>query len=277
MPLLSNGPARMLGRPRRPPVPVPQLGPELIVNGGFDADANWSKGGGWTIGGGVATYAPAGGALLGQAGVLVAGGWYSAQFSVAAYASNSIAVAFGNATMVGVYRSGLGIYQDTGRSGGTALNFYPAPAASLSIDNVSVRQITLSSMFSASAYGTHRVTRARVTVALGCRAGVVCNMDSATNPQNFVIASHNGQTARLTKCVAGTYTELISQSVAYVAGAFVEVRRLAGTDTWQLFYNGAQVGNNQTISDAGIVGNTLHGYFNTYSGNVLSEFSCVAA
>jgi hypothetical protein len=77
--------------------------------------------------------------------------------------------------------------------------------------------------------------------------------------------------------VAGTYTELISTAVAYSAGAFVEVRRLAGTDTYQLFYNGSQVGTDQTISDAAISAATLHGYFNTFASNTVSQFSCVPA
>ena len=49
---------------------------------------------------------------------------------------------------------------------------------------------------------------------------------------------------------------------------------MLGTNLYQLWYNGAQVGTTQTIADAAIIGATLHGYFNTYSGNTVSDFAC---
>jgi hypothetical protein len=150
--------------------------------------------------------------------------------------------------------------------------------AEVRADDVSLKPLTLTSLFGTLDYGlTHATTKANVTVVSATRAGVVANLDSAASPANFVIASHDGTTARLTKCVAGTYTELISAAATYVAGAAIEIRRTASSNTYQLFYNGAQVGTDQTISDAGIVSNTLHGYFNTYSGNTLAAFSCVAS
>jgi hypothetical protein len=148
---------------------------------------------------------------------------------------------------------------------------------SLYVDDVSVKPITLASMFSTRPYSTHATTKAAVTLVSGTRAGVVCNLDNAASPANFVIASHDGSVARLTKCVAGTYTELISTAVAYSAGAFVEVRRAAGGNDYELYYNGSKVGTTQTIADAGITGNVLGGYFNTYDGNTVLGFSSVPA
>jgi hypothetical protein len=143
-------------------------------------------------------------------------------------------------------------------------------------DDFSVKPITLASMFSARPYSTHVTVKAMATIVAGTRAGVVCNLDSASAPGSFVIASvDSAGTARLTKCVAGTYTELISTAVTYVAGAFVEIRRLAGTTTYRLFYAGSQVGTDQTIADSQIVSNVLCGMFNTFSGNSLTGFSCV--
>ena len=49
------------------PEPV-VIGPEFVTNGTFDTDTDWTKGTGWTISGGVASFATAGsGANLGQA------------------------------------------------------------------------------------------------------------------------------------------------------------------------------------------------------------------
>jgi hypothetical protein len=141
---------------------------------------------------------------------------------------------------------------------------------------MSLKAINLASMFSTRAYFTHATTRAACTIIGNTWAGVVCNLDSASSPANFVIASHDGTTCRLTKAVAGVYTELVAETVAYSAGAFVEVRRLAGND-YELYYNGSKVGTTQTIADAGIIGNTLAGYFNTYDLNTVANFTCVRA
>jgi hypothetical protein len=51
--------------------------PNVVLNGGFDADTNWSKGTGWTISGGVAVKAPGTGSVLGQAAAGVAGRTYN--------------------------------------------------------------------------------------------------------------------------------------------------------------------------------------------------------
>jgi hypothetical protein len=168
-------------------------------------------------------------------------------------------------------------YLHTGRASATFANIKrgSAASASLYIDAISCKAITLASMFSTRLYGTHVTVKAMATIVAGTRAGVVCNLDSATVPSSFVIASVDGTSARLTKAVAGTYTELLTVGVTYVPGAYVEIRRLAASNTYRLFYNNAQCGADQTIADAQIVSNTLCGYFQTYSGNQLSGFSCV--
>jgi hypothetical protein len=51
--------------------------PNVLLNGGFDTDTNWSKGTGWTISGGVAVKAPGTGSILGQAAAGVAGRTYN--------------------------------------------------------------------------------------------------------------------------------------------------------------------------------------------------------
>ena len=75
--------------------------------------------------------------------------------------------------------------------------------------------------------------------------------------------------AQLVRCVAGVYTDIISASVTYAAGATLRVIK-DGT-SYSLYYNNIQVGTTQTISDAGIVDNTIHGLFSTYSGNTLDN------
>lgn len=135
-------------------------------------------------------------------------------------------------------------------------------------------QLTPFFFFNLGEYYTHAATKISATVVAGNRGGVVVNLDSATSPANFITASHDGTTARLIKCVAGEFTELIAVEVAYVAGAYVEVRRTLGTNTYQFWYNDTQVGEDQTIADAGIISNILHGTYNAFVGNILTNFSC---
>lgn len=60
-----------------------ELGPELVTNGDFDTDTNWTKEAVWTIAGGVAQ---ANGSTTGniyQPGILTVGKWYKIKFDVA--------------------------------------------------------------------------------------------------------------------------------------------------------------------------------------------------
>jgi len=62
---------------------VPKTGPELVVNGGFDADTDWTKGTGWTIAAGVASFTATGSTSnLSQDVGLVAGTVYSVAVTV---------------------------------------------------------------------------------------------------------------------------------------------------------------------------------------------------
>jgi hypothetical protein len=141
-------------------------------------------------------------------------------------------------------------------------------------DDFSVKAISLPSLFATIAGASSNQTAAAkiATLTTGIQSGVVALLDSASNPQNFLIAYHNGTSVLLDKCVAGTYTNLITTTVAFTANAQIEIRRPSG-NTFQLWYNGTQRGTDQTVSDAGIISNTRYGLFSTHSANTFSEFS----
>lgn len=142
-------------------------------------------------------------------------------------------------------------------------------------DDVSLKALTLSTLFATINNGlTHCDVSAKATLVAGTHAGVVANLDSVSSPANFVIAYHDGTSVYLDKCVGGTYTNLISAAVAYSAGAIIRIVRPAGTNTFQLWYNGVQRGADQSVSDAGIVSNTRHGLFSAYDGNSLDDYAC---
>ncbi|KKS80326.1 MAG: hypothetical protein UV55_C0042G0001, partial [Candidatus Gottesmanbacteria bacterium GW2011_GWC1_43_10] len=147
-------------------------------------------------------------------------------------------------------------------------------------DNLTLKPLTLSSLFSSvSTSDKDVVASADVTMTAGTQAGVVTNLDSASSPANFLIAYHDGTRVKLDKNVAGTYTNLISAIATYSAGATLRVITYhsdASTLKVRVYYNNALVGTEQTVTDAGIISNTLHGLFSTYSGNTFDNFTLFA-
>ena len=103
-------------------------------------------------------------------------------------------------------------------------------------------------------------------------AGVIMNADSATNPVNYVVFLVNGDrnNSYLFKIVGTTVTQVATTAITYADGANVELRK-SGT-TYQMYYNGAQVGANQTISDSELVDNTIHGMFSTSANSSCDYF-----
>lgn len=152
-----------------------------------------------------------------------------------------------------------------------------AASSSLYFDDASTKVPTRSTLFATFDSGNKDATiKADWTSRTGVLTGIVRNVDSASNPQNFVFAAINGLgSIYLFKFVAGTPTRVATLAAAYVAGATLEVRKSG--NTFQVFYNGVQVGSDQTISDAGIVNNTIHGLFSTDPQSQCDFFSAAAA
>lgn len=139
-------------------------------------------------------------------------------------------------------------------------------------DNLQLQTLTLSTLF-ASLESSVADILIDIDIAVdpaGTQAGVVMNLDDVATPANFVIAYHDGTNAILEKCVAGTYTGVISAAAAFSADATLRVIK-DGT-SYSLYWNNVQVGTTQTISDAGIVDNTIHGMFSTLAANRLDNF-----
>ena len=295
MPLLSSGPSRFLGGGGIA-TPVPTLGAELLADGGFE---NWAsatdltswietKAGSSTINqessvvhGG--TYAVRltidssnNNADVSQNGVTTANVWHLLLFwaksSVAGKTITSDYVPFGPLSLTTDWTQYIFALRPTF----SAVNFRRAVATSSDIylDDFSYKRHTLSTMFAGRtmADGNQDVS-APVTIVSRTRAGVVARLDSLTSPANFLIASHDGVNARLTQCKAGAYTELIATAATYVAGAAVRI--WCSGSTAKLYYNGSQVGTDQSV-DAALTG-TIFGKFNTYASNVIGACTIVPA
>jgi hypothetical protein len=116
---------------------------ELITNGNFDTDSNWSKGIGWTISSGTANANISVGSLLSQTGQpFTVGRKYIYSFEVKNYISGTIRI--GDASNVWATASANGVY--TGEitlsgSPGTTLYFSTSSTFVGSIDNVSVKEV----------------------------------------------------------------------------------------------------------------------------------------
>jgi hypothetical protein len=119
-----------------------------------------------------------------------------------------------------------------------------------------------------------------VAVTLGTttyttQAGLVLCLDSASNPLNFLIAYYNLKDGKLyiDKCVNGTYTNITSATLTYVAGATVRVRR---TGIYvDVSYNDVGVFS-YTLVDAALISATIGGLFSTDSVASFDNFSATS-
>lgn len=138
------------------------------------------------------------------------------------------------------------------------------------LDAASVKPLTLNQLFAVwSGLANPTSVTARGSIYPGCPVGIVYGLDSLSSPTNMILAIHDGlSNIQMIKFVSSTITSLISTSNVY-RGAFPEVRRSA-TNTFQLWCNGAQIGADQTVSDAGT--GLLHGVFATHPNSLITWF-----
>lgn len=118
------------------------LGTERVTNGGFDADASWTKGTGWTIGGGVATKAAGTGSSLQQAITASATASYRITFDATRTAGFCF-VRVGSTGYNPFSISASGTYSITIPAGGADGNLYFFGDATFAgtIDNITCKEI----------------------------------------------------------------------------------------------------------------------------------------
>ena len=97
--------------------------------------------------------------------------------------------------------------------------------------------------------------------------GIISNADTLT-PTNYLRGYYNGTQFKLDKVVSGVTTNLITVVGSFVSGASLEIVRTA-LATFQLRYNGAQVGTNQTVNDVAIQNGA---YTGLHSNNALNKY-----
>ena len=116
------------------------LGEELVVNGGFDTDSDWTKQTGWTIANGVATCDGTNLTQLYQTNVLTQNKTYKVTYSITSCTSGGVFAKLGNNT-IGVTNSTVGTYTEYFNFTETNLSFHFRSSNFIgSIDNVSVKE-----------------------------------------------------------------------------------------------------------------------------------------
>ena len=126
--------------------PVQTFGPELITNGGFDTDSDWTKGTGWSIANGKASRtAQSGSTACDQSISLIAGKKYKIVYTLT-ISAGSFNVRFSGTTNVnGLSRTTSGTYVDylVAATGNNTFRLVGADGSFVgSIDNVSVKEAT---------------------------------------------------------------------------------------------------------------------------------------
>ena len=132
-------------------IPVPTEGAELVTNGDFATDTDWSKGTGWTISGGTANCdgSQTSGTQLTQTGLTFTNTkTYKVTYTVTVSAGNIDARLQGSgATVTGISRTSSGTYTDYLIStGNTSFRMRGNDAFIGTVDNVSVKEYTSADM-----------------------------------------------------------------------------------------------------------------------------------
>lgn len=144
-------------------------------------------------------------------------------------------------------------------SGGKAINTAPSGLS----QQMSVAQVSTADVFASAA-----LTRAAGSV------GLALSMDSASSPANGVLVYLDGTNCKVDKIVGGVTSNVRTTAVTYSAGARLVVAK--NGSEYRVYYNNALVGAANTISDAGIINNTLHGLFSTDASNTLDDLTIYA-
>lgn len=252
---------------------TPTLEPDVIINGGFGANTDWNFTGGWGIAGGVASNTGPDGNLSAHVNPLVAGRWYRVVYTQARTAGGN--AVYLNGFFVG-YMGGSSTYTLDGLSDGG--QFYLSSGGSFngSVDNIFCYPIPLRTMLMARRFAiTQGILSATIVSPNSSqRSGIIGWLNDPYNPINFIEAFSSRASASLVKVVNGIRTVLIGESaITYSSGALLEIRRLAGTNTFQLWYNGTQVSTDKTITDASVINNQYFGILSANAANGCGAFS----
>ncbi len=247
----------------------PELGEEVIVNGDMSSSEGWSVGSDWSIADGIASKVAGTTNQNISQGVLTSGLWYQAVWTLERSAGSFWAM-FGTTALTYSHTTS-GTFTETARANGGTAGIRGQSVAEGSVDNVSYKPLTLSSLFSTvSTSDADVIADVNITVTAGTQAGLVLNLDNTSSPANFIIVYTNGTQIRVDEVVNGVYTNKQTTSSTFTSG---NLRVIKDGTKYRVYYNNVLVGTEQTITDESIINNTNHGLFSTYEGNSFDNFT----
>ena len=251
---------------------TPQFGPDLVINGDFDAgNASWTRNN-VECGTGRAVFTNDGATLQQNVGAAT-GSIYRVGYTTVS--SNQTAL----------YLSGSGFSSSTIVSKAPGVNTYNLLAVDTDplffvafgagttvLDFITVNKWSVFSLLAPirpfQGSGRFSATGTTANCATGEWLGVAAYLDSTISPTKGLFAYINRSTGNAELRVltaANTWTSLINTAVTFVSGQTIRVDYNHSTKIAQLFYNNIQVGANQDVSAyaAWIGVNRRHAIFST--------------
>lgn len=228
-------------------VNTPNLGVDVIVNGTFTTDTDWTKGAGWGIAAGVAGAILASSDLTAAVAPLVVGTWYQVTYTLSGFGAGTVNAKLGSTAFP--THAANATYTETGLALTTAFAFTGVGFTG-SIDDVTCRPLTLSELF-ATVPATVAdlfldVNCTMVSATDGKQVGIVSNLNSASSPTDFRLTILDGRgNVMVWDCIAGVYTLKATTAITYAAAA--TLRQIVSGTALSRFYNGALVGTTQTM------------------------------
>ena len=173
------------------------LGTELVANGGFDSNlSSWTdSGASWSWSAGTALHTAGSISNLSQNVTVVNGSTYQVEVTVTGRTVGSIAVALGSVSVVNtgvstVFTASLSRTVVAGETGSVSLSIVPTIDFNGSIDNVSIKLVTLGSATVALSMG---VLQIRGNAVLGCSSTGINAQRSLTTGASNTATGTNAQ------------------------------------------------------------------------------------
>ena len=219
------------------------LGTELVANGGFDSNlSSWTdSGASWSWSAGTALHTAGSISNLSQNVTVVNGSTYQVEVTVTGRTVGSIAVALGSVSVVDtgvstVFTASLSRTVVAGETGSVSLSIVPTIDFNGSIDNVSIKLVTLGSATVALSMG---VLQIRGNAVLGCSStGIDAQRSLTTGASNTAI----GTSAQ--RYLADGATPATSADNSTYVGALTKASANGVTNENVFGYNATGIGSN---------------------------------
>ena len=260
--------------------PTPTYGSELVTNGDFATDSDWTKGTGVTISGGKANWSNTANNIgISQNGILSFGKVYRVEFTISNYSSGSLRVRFPKITER-LYANGTYVYYITAENNnlflqGELQNGNPT----FSVDNVSVKEVLNDGdfTFSRSSSGTRVNSEGLIEVASVLGSEEIVNGDFATDSDWTLVGTatiSNGK-AHINS-PSGELAEIYQNNILEIGKNYILNCDLEKTSGDTQFVNGGTFILNNGYNVIEFTANDTRAYFKRGAGSVISSIDNVS-